>query len=235
MLFEFVHHTQRLHVVLEAAKIHHAFVERILARVPERRVPQVVSQANGFRQHFVQTQCARDGACNLSHLERMREPGPKQVSLMIDEHLGFVDQPAKYRGMHDSIAVALIFGAIRGRRFRMAAAAGTFFVCGIRRQLRHAQYSARVASSVGCPYAPVTTARPRLSRSTRRTVPDSTFLSICINSNARDTPIRGTSVGSPARNKRSRMRACSVTSIHPRRRDKLAAINMPRPTASPCR
>src|ERR1700693_6502658 len=67
----------------------------------------------------------------------MREPGPKQISLVVDEHLGLVHQPAKCRGMYDAISCALIFGAVRRRRFGMAAAAGAFLVCGIHRQLRH--------------------------------------------------------------------------------------------------
>src|SRR5882757_3631555 len=71
----------------------------------------------------------------------MREPGPKQVALVVDEHLGLVHQPAKCRGMYDAVAVTLIFGAVRRRRFEVAAAAGLFFACGIRRQFHHAPFS----------------------------------------------------------------------------------------------
>ena len=39
----------------------------------------------------------RDGARDLRHFERMRESGAIQVALVIDEHLGFVDQAAECR------------------------------------------------------------------------------------------------------------------------------------------
>ncbi len=42
------------------------------------------------------------------------EPGAEQVALVVQEHLRLVDQPAKGRGMHDAVAVALE-GIARGR------------------------------------------------------------------------------------------------------------------------
>ncbi|MNW06810.1 hypothetical protein D3C71_2032790 [compost metagenome] len=61
-LFQIIHHAQALQVVLEAAKADHAGVERILPGVAKRRVPQVMRQANGLGQVFVDAQCARNGA-----------------------------------------------------------------------------------------------------------------------------------------------------------------------------
>ena len=113
-LFEPVDHAQALQVVLEAAPLAHAFIERILARVAERRMTQVVRQADGFNQVFVEPQRARDRTAQLRDFERMREPRAKQIALVVQEHLGLVDQPAKRRRVHDTIAVALVIGT-RGR------------------------------------------------------------------------------------------------------------------------
>ena len=53
-LLELIHHAQRLQVVLEAAVVAHAVVERVLAGVTERRVAEVVRQADRLRQRLVQ-------------------------------------------------------------------------------------------------------------------------------------------------------------------------------------
>ena len=45
-LLELVDHAQRLQVVLEAAELAHASVERVLPGVPERRVAEVVREAD---------------------------------------------------------------------------------------------------------------------------------------------------------------------------------------------
>ena len=47
-LLELVDDAQRLQVVLEAAVVAHALVERVLARVAERRVAEIVREADGF-------------------------------------------------------------------------------------------------------------------------------------------------------------------------------------------
>ena len=62
-LFQLVHHPQALHIVLEAARAE--FIQGPLARVAEGRVPQIVGQADGFSQVFVQPQRPGDGAGDL--------------------------------------------------------------------------------------------------------------------------------------------------------------------------
>ena len=57
---EQVDDAQRLQVVLEAAVLAHAFVERVLARVAERRVPEVVRERDGLAELLVQAEIARD-------------------------------------------------------------------------------------------------------------------------------------------------------------------------------
>ena len=115
-LLEFVHHSQRLQVVLEPAEIAHAFVERVLARVTERGVPEVVRQADGLGERFVQAQRASDAACDLRDLERVRQPRAIEVALVVDEDLGLVDQAAERRRMDDPVAVPLVLGAVAWRR-----------------------------------------------------------------------------------------------------------------------
>ena len=46
VFFEFIDDAKRLKIVFESAEAPHAFVQRILAGVPERRVTQVVGQTN---------------------------------------------------------------------------------------------------------------------------------------------------------------------------------------------
>ena len=57
-LLELVDHAQGLQVVLEAAVRAHAIVERVLARVAERRMSEVVREGDGLRQRLVQAQGA---------------------------------------------------------------------------------------------------------------------------------------------------------------------------------
>ena len=57
---------------------------------------------------------AGDGARDLRDFQRMREAGAVQVALVIDEHLGLVDQPAERGGMDDAVAVALVLRAVGG-------------------------------------------------------------------------------------------------------------------------
>ena len=151
MLLELVDHAQRLQVVFEAAEIAHALVQGVLPGVAERRMPEIMGEADGLGQFLVQLHRAGDGARYLRDLQRMRQPRSVQIALVIDEHLGLVDQPAKRGGMHDAIAVALIFRADAGlgsgwRRPRECSSRR------IRREARswrhrHSKYSVSVASS----------------------------------------------------------------------------------------
>ncbi len=115
VFFELVDDGEALQVVLEAAVIAHAFVQRILPGMAEWRMAEIVRERNRFDEILVQPQVARDRTGDLRDFEAMREPRAKQVALVIDEHLRLVFEPAKCGGMHDAITIALEFGA-RGRR-----------------------------------------------------------------------------------------------------------------------
>ena len=87
----------------------HSFSD--LPGMTKRRVAQVVRQTDGFDQILIQPQCARDGAPQLRNLQRMGQAGAKQVTLMVQKNLCFIDQAAKCIGMDDTITVALEFCA----------------------------------------------------------------------------------------------------------------------------
>src|SRR6185312_16371294 len=102
-------HPQRLLVVAEPpaeARLQH-LVQRLLARVPEGRMPQVMAVSDRLGQVLVQPQRPRDRSRDPAGLERVREPGAVVVTLRCDENLGLVLQPAKALGMHHPVAIAL--------------------------------------------------------------------------------------------------------------------------------
>jgi len=70
---------------------------------------QIVCQADRFGERLVQLQGGRNGARDLRDLHGMRQTGAVQIALVIDEHLGLVDQCAKGVRMNNAIAVALVF------------------------------------------------------------------------------------------------------------------------------
>ena len=80
--------------------------------VAERRVAQVVREADRLGQRLVERECARDAARDLRHLQRVGQPGAVKVALVVDEDLGLVDEAAERRRMHDAVAVALVLGPV---------------------------------------------------------------------------------------------------------------------------
>ena len=134
-LLELVDHAQRLQVVLEAAVLAHAFVERVLPGVTEWRVAEVVREADRLGQRFVEAQRARDGARDLRDLDRVREPRAVKIALVIHEHLRLVDEAPERVRMDDAIAIALEFAAKSRRRLRDDGGRATSLVDrGVRRE-----------------------------------------------------------------------------------------------------
>ena len=107
-MLEHVHDPQRMLVVPEAAVVaaQHP-VDRLLAGVSERRVPEVVAERHRLGQVLVQAQRAGHAAGDARHLQRVREPGAEVVALWGDEHLGLLLEPAKRLAVDDPVAVAL--------------------------------------------------------------------------------------------------------------------------------
>ena len=103
-------------VVVEAAVLGHAGVERVLAGMAEGRVAEIVAKRDRFRQVVVEPQGAGERARDLRHLDRMGEAGAEMVALVMDEHLRLVGEAAEGGRMDDAVAVALEFGPGRRRR-----------------------------------------------------------------------------------------------------------------------
>ncbi len=82
-------------------------VERLLARVAERRMAEVVTDRDRLGQILVQPQRPRDAARDAGRLERVREARAEVVALGIDEDLRLVAQPAERLRVDDPVAVAL--------------------------------------------------------------------------------------------------------------------------------
>ena len=135
-LFEFVHAAEAEEVVVEAAVFLEALVQRNLARVAERRVPDVVGEGNGFGQVFVQAQSASDGAGQLSDFERMSEPRSVVVVDGGDEHLGLAGHAAERGAVDDAFAIALVERAELVLALRVLPPAGHRRTHGIRGQPR---------------------------------------------------------------------------------------------------
>ena len=109
---------ERLLVVAEASPeaLVHGRVERVLARMPERRVAHVVAEADRLDEILVQPQRPRDDARDRGRLERVGHPRAVVVALGVDEDLRLALQPPERLGVHDAVAVALERRAHGARR-----------------------------------------------------------------------------------------------------------------------
>ncbi len=131
-LFELVDDPERLQVVLEAAEGAHAGIECVLAGMAERRMAQVVREADCLGQRLTEPERYGNRATYLGDFEGMREARTIQVAFVIDEDLGLVHQPPESGGVDDAIAIPLVFAAPGGRRFRVPAAPRLPLVGGVR-------------------------------------------------------------------------------------------------------
>src|ERR1700722_8604220 len=125
------HEAQGLRIMVETSVISHAIVERILPRMAEGRMAEVMRQCEGFGEVLIEPQgsCERTG--DLRDLDRMGEARAKMVPFMVKKDLRLVRQAPKCRGMDDPVAIALEFGACRGGRLGYQAAARARGIDGI--------------------------------------------------------------------------------------------------------
>ena len=96
--------TQALLVVAKAGK---GLGQRRLPGVAERRVTEIVTEADRLDQIFVQSERAADRASDLRHFEGVGQARPVVIAGGRDENLGLVHQAAKALGVEDAVAVAL--------------------------------------------------------------------------------------------------------------------------------
>src|ERR1700683_1185885 len=165
---EFIHHAQRLQVVLEPAVLAHALVERVLACVSEWGVAKVMGKADRLRQRLVQAQGERNRTRDLGHLDGMRHARAIQIPFVVDEYLRLVDQPPERVGMDNPIAVALELTAKLRLGFRVTPAARLRIIRSIRGERAHPKCAASVRVRAAAGEAALSTASPLLRRSTRR-------------------------------------------------------------------
>ena len=71
------------------------FVQGLLARMAERRVPQIMRQTDGLGQVFIEPQCPGDGAGDLRNFQRMGQPGAVQIAFRRKEHLCLLLEPTE--------------------------------------------------------------------------------------------------------------------------------------------
>ena len=125
---ELVDDTQRLQVVLEAPEFPHAGVELVLSGVSERRVAEIMSEADGLGQRFIELQRVGHRATDLRNLEGVCQARSVQVAFVIDEHLGLVHQPPERRGVDYPVPVPLVLAAVFRGGLRVAPAAAVTLI-----------------------------------------------------------------------------------------------------------
>ncbi len=132
-----INRPERLEIVLESTEILHADVERLLAGVTERGVPQIMGKGHGLRQVLVELQGAGDGAGDLGNFDAVSQAGTEEIAFVVYENLGLVFKPPKRGAMHDPVSVALELtaGGRRGLGTLTPPAVGLGY--GVRRQLGH--------------------------------------------------------------------------------------------------
>ena len=107
-LFEFLHDSQALAVMLETAMIAHQFVQHPSSFVAEGRMAKVVRQSDGFGQVFVEVERAGNVAGRGGDLDGMGQPCAEVVAGAVEEDLGLVLQAPKGPGIDHPVTIALI-------------------------------------------------------------------------------------------------------------------------------
>jgi hypothetical protein len=135
-------------VVIEAARMRHRFLKRILAGMAERGMADIVGEAERLGEVFVETQSAGDRPTDLSDFETVSQPDAEMVAIRRDEDLGFMAETAEWDEVYDSVAVALegVAGAaVAGRLLRVEPAARSRRIGGVRRERPHRAGSFSIA------------------------------------------------------------------------------------------
>src|SRR5438128_6625969 len=122
-----------MRVVIKPASVSQRRVEGILARMAERRVAEIVSEAERLGKVFVEAERASDRATNLRDFETVSKAHAEMVAIGRDEHLRLVPEAAEGDRMNDAVAVALedvARSARPGIAFRMQPSARVGWICG---------------------------------------------------------------------------------------------------------
>ena len=113
-LLEALHDPQRVQIVVEAlAEALHFAVQRLLAGMGERRMPDIVRQRQRLGQILVQLQDVGQRARDLRDFDGVGQAVAEMVGQPGREDLGLGLQPAEGTGMNHAVAVALESVAVR--------------------------------------------------------------------------------------------------------------------------
>ena len=116
----------RMGIVVEAAGSRERGAQRILAGMAERRMAEVVSEAQRLGQVLVEAERPRHRPADLRHFQAVRQADPVVVAVRRDEHLSFMAEAAEGDRVDQAVPVALenIARAARARiAFRVKPAA----------------------------------------------------------------------------------------------------------------
>ena len=82
-------------------------LQRVLAAMAERRMAEVMGQAQRLGQVFVQPQRPGHRPPDLRHFDRMGQANAEMIAVGRDEHLRLVAEAAEGDRMDDAVPVAL--------------------------------------------------------------------------------------------------------------------------------
>jgi hypothetical protein len=97
-----------MRIVVEPAGIGERGIERVLAGVAERRMTEVVSQAQCLGQILVEPERPGHGTANLRDFQAVRKAYAVMITVRRNEDLRLVPKSAESDRMDDAVAVALI-------------------------------------------------------------------------------------------------------------------------------
>ncbi len=109
--------------MVEAALVREAAIERMFAGMSERWMAEIVCERAGLSEVLIKAKGARERPRDLGDLKGMGEPRSIVVTLVVDENLSFVGEPAKGRRMNDAVAIAAKIASCCARRLASEAAA----------------------------------------------------------------------------------------------------------------
>lgn len=87
--FEPRQHTNRVRIMVKPALIHHRSLQRIFARMAERRMADIMRKAQCFGQILVEAKQARYRPADLRDLQTVRQPDTIMIAVGRDKHLRF--------------------------------------------------------------------------------------------------------------------------------------------------
>ena len=121
------------------------------------QIARTLARALSLNEDLVETERPADRPRDLRHFERVGQPRPVMIALVIDEDLRLVLQPPERRGMDDAVTVALKGTARAGFGFLVQAAAACPRQGGIgRERLKSPQFIGHQPTFYAFPVAATT-------------------------------------------------------------------------------